>query len=648
MFFDDVKKKKIITPKTKLIAYKYSNIEFEELTDDEITTLPSNSIFVYDTESFPNYWLAAFKLAGTNKVITFELFDRSLTLNENLKLAWIMNNFLTIGFNSNNYDNLIVYLAINQFSAYDLHRASSEIINGAWKTELEKVYNVKFPTYNHIDVISICPLRGSLKRRAGQLHSKRMQDMPIDPSKRLTEKEAKDIKAYCFNDLDNTELVYNELSDQIKLRYQLSSIYQIDVRSKSDAQIAEAVIGAEFKKLRGFWPKKPKVDLSATVKYDVPDFICFQTDLMKSKLELIANTEMTLDALGHPVLPQNIREQLTFKLGYSTYTMGIGGLHSNEESISHTSDNECIIVDNDVASYYPAIIINQSLYPTSLGETFIDIYKDLVKRRLDAKKAKNKPVAESLKITINGSFGKFSDMHSILYSPKLGIQTTLTGQLAILMIIEALELIGINVISGNTDGFVTKVPKSRKHEFDALLKAWEDHTDFVLEETEYKSIHSQNINNYIAVKTDGKCKTKGYFANPWIDKDLAIFRFHKNPETTICSEAICSFLSDNIDIKSTIYNCKDINKFVSVRTVKGGAEKDGVYLGKVIRWYYAKNESGYINYCVSGNKVPKSDGAKPLMELPTLLPDDVDYEYYVSICMQMLENIGYYKKLRLL
>ena len=648
MFFDEVKRKKNTVAKPKLQSYKYSNIAYEEMSDEEIKLLPNNSVFVYDTESYPNYWLIAFKLVGTNKVITFELFNNCLTLNQNFKLAWIMNNFLTVGFNSNNYDNLIVYLAINQFSANDLHRASNEIINGAWKVELEKNYNVKFPKYNHIDLISICPLKGSLKRRAGQLHAKRMQDMPIDPSKKLTEKEIAEVKAYCFNDLANTEIVFNELQTQIDLRCQLSSVYQTDVRSKSDAQIAEAVIGAEFKKLKGFWPKKPKIDYYETVQYTVPDFIYFKTDLMKNKLDLIANTIMKLDATGHPILPESVRKELTFKLGHSTYTMGIGGLHSNEETISHISDDEFVLVDNDVASYYPAIILNQSLYPSSLGETFIDIYSDLVKRRLDAKKAKNKPVAESLKITINGSFGKFSDQFSILYSPKLGIQTTLTGQLAILMIIEALELLGISVISGNTDGFVTKVPRNRKSEFDALLKSWEKHTNFVLEETEYKAIYSQNINNYIAVKTDGKCKTKGYFANPWIDKDLAIFRFHKNPETTICSEAVCEFLSNGNDIKTTIYNCKDITKFVTVRTVKGGAEKDGVYLGKVIRWYYAKSENGFINYCLTGNKVPKSDGAKPLMELPTLLPDDINHDYYIETCMTMLENIGYYKKLRLI
>jgi len=114
----------------------------------------------------------------------------------------------------------------------------------------------------------------------------------------------------------------------------------------------------------------------------------------------------------------------------------------------------------------------------------------------------------------------------------------------------------------------------------------------------------------------------------------------KNPEHNICTDAVLEYLVNKIPVAETVRACKDIRRFVSVRNVKGGGEKDGVYLGKVVRWYYAKGQTTPITYVGSGNKVPKSDGAKPLMDLPTILPDDIDYEWYIEKAKEMLVDCG--------
>jgi hypothetical protein len=275
------------------------------------------------------------------------------------------------------------------------------------------------------------------------------------------------------------------------------------------------------------------------------------------------------------------------------------------------------------------------------------VFNAITERRIAAKAAKNTVVADSLKITINGSFGKFGSMYSNLYSPQLLLQTTITGQLSLLMLIERIEIAGIQVVSANTDGIVIKCNKLRVEDLNAIIRQWEHETNFKTEETRYSALYSRDVNNYIAVKLDGSCKTKGAYSNPWNDKKLASFRFHKNPDTTICVEAVTEFLTKRTPIEQTIRNCNDISKFVCVRNVKGGAEKNGMYLGKVVRWYYVHKEYGEINYVVSGNKVPKSDGALPIMTLSDTVPNNVDYDRYISISMEILEDIGYYKKLKL-
>ena len=74
--------------------------------------------------------------------------------------------------------------------------------------------------------------------------------------------------------------------------------------------------------------------------------------------------------------------------------------------------------------------------------------------------------------------------------------------------------------------------------------------------------------------------------------------------------------------------------------MKGGGVKNGEYLGKVVRWYYAQNETGEIVYSKSGNKVARSDGAKPCMTLPNEFPHDIDLNWYIKEARGMLADLG--------
>jgi hypothetical protein len=75
-----------------------------------------------------------------------------------------------------------------------------------------------------------------------------------------------------------------------------------------------------------------------------------------------------------------------------------------------------------------------------------------------------------------------------------------------------------------------------------------------------------------------------------------------------------------------------------MRSVRGGACKNGEYLGKAIRWYYAAGEQGVILNAKNGHHVPRSEGAKPIMRLPTVLPDDIDYQYYIDRAQDMYQD----------
>ncbi len=603
--------------------------------------------FIFDIEIYPNYFLAAFASVQTGKIMYVESAP-GYPLNAD-KLRWIMQQFQTIGFNSNHFDIPLTTLAIAGIDNARLKEATNHIIFDEWRaSDVLKKYRVKSMAreLDHIDLIEVAPLHGSLKVYGGRLHAPRMQDLPFYHGTTLSPEQMAIVRWYCVNDLVQTAILLSSLKEQITLRESLSKEYGIDLRSKSDAQIAEAVIAQELERKTGQRPGKPIIAVGTRYRYRVPHFLKYQTGLMQWALDVVANADFIVGEDGAVGMPTALKD-LQIKIADNVYTMGIGGLHSTENRVAHVSNDEWTIYDRDVTSYYPAIILNLGLFPQHLGMQFLEVYRQIVNKRLTAKKNKLALVAESLKITVNGAFGKLGSKFSVLYSPDLLTQVTLTGQLSLLMMIERFELAGIHVISANTDGITFKVHKSQEEMMRGIIAQWEADTGFETEETIYRAYYGRDVNNYIAVGKNDKIKSKGAYANPWghmDDQKNSIMRLHKNPVTTVVLDAVEQLLIKGTPVEETIRTCKDICRFVTVRSVRGGAVKNGEYLGKVIRWYYAQGEEeNEIIIANSGHAVPRSKGAKPLMVLPQTFPEDIRYEWYEGEAHKILREISYEK-----
>ena len=653
MFWDDTPAPKVLKTKEKrtppertwespdYLPYLDEALRFDVplMTDRDLyeEQLAGNPL-LFDVEVYPNYFLCSFVSYVTGKVLCFEM-DEDFAL-DTQQLAWVARNFCIIGFNSFHYDLPIVSLAAAGKNCETLQWATEEIIlRNESGHDVVKRMKAEMLQCNHIDLIEVAPLRANLKTYGGRLHSPRMQDLPFAPGTRLSPEQRAIVRWYNVrSDLVSTAFMYRELADQLKLRAQMSAQYGVDLRSKSDAQIAEAVIRHEVQRRSGHRVHRPKIQ-PGVFNYQVPHFLRYQTPLMNWVLDNVKAATFEIGDDGTVGLPDLIKE-LRPEINGSTYQMGIGGLHSNEQKAIYFSSNETTIFDRDVTSYYPSLILGAGMFPPQLGKVFIPIYREIIDRRLAAKERGDMVTADTLKITGNGTFGKLGSPYSILYAPHLLIQVTVTGQLSLLMLIERLELAGIHVVSANTDGIVIDCPNHLHALYLAIVKQWEQDTGLRTEETIYSAIYSRDVNNYVAVKPDGKVKAKGAYSNPWGDPKLAIFRFHKNPVNIICTEAVHQFLAKGVPVAQTVTACSDPTKFVTVRSVRGGAVKDGEYLGKSIRWYYAKDEPGEIVYAMNGNMVPRSLGAKPLMDLPACVPNDLDFDWYVEEARSMLQALG--------
>ena len=585
-----------------------------------------------DIEIYRNYFLASFYKPSTNKFVEIEAYPGKEI--EQFKLARIMRNNTTVSFNGISFDLPIIAAAINGASIETLKALADKIIlSGEPSWKICKQAGLRVPNWDHIDLIEVAPGQASLKIYGGRINAPTMQDLPIEPDALIEPEQRAPMRQYCRNDLETTFLLHQKLKKQVVLRESMSKEYGVDLRSKSDAQIAEAVLKSEIQKKTGRKLQKPSFNANKTFRYRKPSILSFRTPVLSQLYKDVLETDFTLAANGSIKMPATLAKA-KIEIGRSTYNLGVGGLHSMEKSQYIEVDDDFMLLDVDVASYYPNIILEQSLAPESMGKSFLDVYQSIVNRRLNAKKSGDKVTADTLKICVNGSFGKLGSRYSFLYSPDLLLQTTLTGQLALLMLIESLEqLPGVSIVSANTDGIVIHLKRSRLDDVRNTCADWEIQTSYELEETHYRLIASRDVNNYLAVTTDGQIKRKGVFAAGGL---------MKNPDRNISYTAVAELLANNTPIENTIKNCKDVTQFVTVRKVTGGAVWQGQELGKAVRFYYSNEVDAQmtINYKKNSNKVPNSDGTRPLMTLGDF-PKDIDYQVYIDYANKLLEHIGY-------
>lgn len=647
----------------------------------------------FDTEIYRNYWLLRFKNGHH-----FELrAGESLTADQRKQIMWLFNTVTAISFNGRHYDIPMITAALMGYTPDLLKNLSNQII-----TENIKPWELNLMDWqpaDHIDLIEVAPGMGSLKLYAARIHSKKIQDLPYDHEKILTESEIANVFEYCGNDLEVTQDLLDALRPQLHQRSALSNRYGIDLRSKSDAQLAETVLRHRCEKTLGQKIYKSDIDYNLRFKYKVPEFIQFSHPSLVNVLNMVRGAVFKLGANGMVEMPPQL-DDLAITLGRTAYKMGIGGLHSQEKKLISTSTDAVQIRMVDVASYYPNLMINSGEYPKVMGQAFIYEFSEIKAERLECK-AKVKELKKSGdtsspeyvaakvgddggKIMINGTFGKCGSPYSVLFAPEMLIQTTVTGQLALLMLIEWLEYYSIPVVSANTDGLVLECPRHLLAASETLIHEWEKRTSLEMEIDDYHSLYARDVNNYFAIKTPDDVKRKGEYA-------LSGLVEKKNPDVEICSDAVAEYLARGTPIRTTIAACRDIRKFMVVQRVSGGAvklwgpgpvkgakvsemvdtltahgwvkqgrkwERNGIalsagdayescfgpqyreYLGKVVRWYYGKNSPGTIVYATNGNTVGRSSGARPCMVLPDQFPDDIDYDWYAANCESILNDLG--------
>lgn len=593
---------------------------------------------VFDTEIFANRFLFCGRVLENRNLIV--IWGHQPDAIE--RLREVMESGCTfVSFNGIRFDLPVISAFLSGMAQVDLKKMSNDIIElevQPW--QVYKKMRIKELEVDHIDLMEVAPgTFSSLKAYGSRMHMRWLKDLPFDHMSELTDIQCMEVEAYCINDLDTTEELFNRLKLEIQLRIDVGSKNGEDFRSKSDSQMAEAV----FVKKLGM--TRAKASVPYHVNYKVPHFVKFNSHELSELATRIEDHEYLINqATGHVIFPDFLKQKV--KLNAGEYQMGVGGLHStHDKKACYVSTKDYIVMDLDAASYYPNIAINCKLIPQNTGEKFIQVYKEMITQRLEAKRLwkeaekvndkqtiiEQKSIADSLRIAVNGTFGKTASKWSPLYSPDLMIAITLTGQLTLLSLIEKLETAGVTTLSANTDGIAIGGSRDAMERVLNVVYDFEQMSGFEFEYTPYRVLAMKDVNNYIAVKKNRKIKAKGIYAEQSLSK---------NPNAQVCSEAVANWLAFGTPFQDTI-RASSIEGFLSARSVTGGGKQGDIYLGRVVRWYNSTdNTLPPLTYKTNGNKVPKTDGARACMVLPDSLPEDLDFEWYRKEAIKIATNVG--------
>lgn len=376
---------------------------------------------VYDIECMYNLFTYTGYRRTTQEWFQFVIHESNnqyIELMKHLKTG----DLVMIGFNNLNYDYPVIHHMINHYDEYKslsgdeltkrLYSKSQLVIESDFSSISDKKTYIP-----QIDVYKIHhwdnPAKAtSLKHCEMVMRMDNIEEMPLPHWMPVSsQKEIQMILDYNKHDVLATNLVFNNTlgntdhscykgKNLIALRQLLSKNFKINLLNHNDVKIGEDLVFKMYAEksdipehvLKREQTKRPEIKL----KDCIPDYISFKTPQFKKLLEKWKKTKI------HST-KKAISDRIVFKGMAIDY--GTGGIHGSNSGV-FVSDEEMVIIDADVASLYPSIIVQNGYYPEHMGPLFLELYSYFLNTRLEEKKKpkkeRNAVIMEGYKLMVNG------------------------------------------------------------------------------------------------------------------------------------------------------------------------------------------------------------------------------------------------------
>ena len=606
----------------------------------------SNDI-VWDIETFPNVFTLAAEHAWLPIKWEFEISDWRNDSRAIIEFVQYLKqtDARMVGFNSLGFDYPVLHTLIRMghSDANTLYQKAMAIINSQDEDGSKWMHQVN-PSDRFVQQIDLFKIHHfdnkaratGLKVLEFNMRSDNIEDLPFPVGTVLTQGQVPVLKAYNAHDVAQTKKFYHQTLDMIQFREELTRKYDRDFMNHNDTKIGKDYFVMKLEEAgvacydfgpKGRTPRQTKRPVIALkdailpwIQFEQPEFTRVLNWL---KAQSIVETK-------------GVFTDLTATINGFTFVFGLGGIHGSMESIVVESDDDSIIVDLDVTSYYPNLAIVNGFYPAHLGKDFVSIYKHLFEQR----KSYPKKSAESamLKLALNGVYGDSNNQFSVFYDPLFTMSITLNGQLLLCLLAEGLMHIpGLRLIQVNTDGLTVKVPREHKLLVDMARAAWQLRTGLNLEEAVYKAMMIRDVNNYIGVFENGSTKRKGAY-----EYDM---EWHQNHGAMVVAKVAEKVLVDGAPIRQTLQQWPDIMDFMLRTKVPRSShlaiERDGVtsQLQNITRYYIAEGGGRLFKWMPPLKAKPEQWrkigvesgwGVQPCNDIREAGKLPVDFDYYVQ------------------
>ena len=457
-------------------------------------------------------------------------------------------------------------------------------------------------------------------------------DVDFNLDRPLTKEELELTIKYCKHDVDATEKLSEIRKDYLRTKLNLgkrASIEPVTALSATNAKLTAMMLGA----VRKEWTDgrdyvyPPNLDLSVIPK-EILDF--FDTIHDKSiPDEVLFKTSLTIDIGGMPC-----------KFAW-------GGVHGSLTCYYEEATDDRVIQNRDVSSLYPSLIEGYNYLSRNVPDP--QLFYDIRKDRLRAKRDGDKQTATDLKLPLNTVSGAQENQYNDLYDPLPTRSLRISGQLFLTML--TMRLLNacktIKLLNLNTDGLMYSIDKSELHIVDEIASAWEKQTKFELETDDITKVWLKDVNNLLFIDTKGKVKTVGGYLNYGISVKGA---WAINNNATIVKQAVIDYFVSGVPPEDTINNCRDIFAFQMI--AKAGSKYKEAYhlvngekqpVQKVNR-VYATNDTRYGKLF----KIKAENDATAKIEmLPEhciidndnhLTIDDVDKTFYIEMAKKRIND----------
>lgn len=578
--------------------------------------------YVHDIENYPNVFLFGAIHALTETPYIFEISHRR----DDRQAFYLFTEYLRehraeeVGYNNLGYDYPVQHSILNNImyiTNADIYKKGDSIINAGDENRFAHMVWEKDWIVPQLDLYKIHHFdnqakRTSLKTLEFNMRMENIEDLPFTPGTYLTDSQIDTLRQYLIHDLKATLMFYKHSKKLIDFRRELSAKYGRNFMNHNDTKIGKDYFIMELEKsgIQCFEPgsRKPRQThrLSIALNSVIFPYVHFEQPEFNRVLNWLRQQVITET--------KGVFTDLSADINGFSFDFGTGGIHGSIESQTIRSTENYVIIDLDVASFYPNLAISNELYPAHLGKQFCTIYKNVYDMR--SSYPKGTPENAMLKLALNGVYGDSNNVYSPFYDPAYTMAITINGQLLLCMLAEELlKILGLSMIQANTDGLTVYVPRVFTGQVEQVRHAWEKLTRLQLEEAIYDVMFIRDVNNYIAVYEGGKkVKRKGAYCH---SVDLG---WHQNHSMQVVAKAAEAALVHNKDIRDFITSHEDIHDFMLVTKVPRNSK---------LLWG-DKQVQNITRYYVSTDGAPLTKVMPPLAKSLKLNPDAP--ERRMSVC----------------